>query len=301
MGYDIETLQAIVAFMIAYGKPVSSAKISRELNVSQRTVQRYLRLLEDAGFVEAIRKGKSIKYVLLRPLTDEEAKRLVGISTESHANEPEVYALARRAIEVLKRDAQLPADLLGAAKVHLAVPEKHHRITHDIDIVVPPELLSASIALLKVTLGLIVERSGGIHTDAKLHDPSRGIKVDLIGGKLVEEGRVVLDLSEVLRKRGELTLEEAIVAKMTRRAFSYRNDAYDVAVALPVIDEGRWRSALELLKERGDPLLIPRLFKAIEITRGYVKGEMNPVERPYLVRKLEALERVAREVFKASA
>ena len=287
------TLEAVVAVLSAFRRPVSSKVVAEELGISQRTVQRYLRALEERGFVEAVREGREVRYVLVKPLTRSDLEELMG-TAKALEDEP-AYELARKALELLRDEGGVPADLIGAAKVRLLFPERHKRVTYEIELVVLPELFRASLALLKYGLGLLAEEGP---CGVKLFDLRTGVRITLMKGKVCEDGKAFFDASKPLRGRGSLSLEEAVAIMMLKSSFSKRNEAYDVATALPGLDEGRWREALEEAKSLADPSNLPNVLKSIEVVREFVEEEVNPVERPYLLLKLDRIRKAAEEAFR---
>lgn len=276
-------LWEVYSALSALGK-ANSKRIAEVLGVSERTVQRYLRILVDAGYVEPVRHGMRLYYRVVRPLTEEEARRLS--KPDSRQGEAPVYRLARTIDDII-REARLRADLVGAAKIHLAVPI-HNRITHDIDVVVAREHKAMLLTMLKYTTGLLLEKSGGPHADYRFKHPVEDIKIDVMVDGFREEGRLVWNLAPALR-RGRLTLEHAVIAKLTRRSFEYRSDGYDVAVALTHIDPNRFVGIYEELKQ-ANPTLAQRVERHLEIVRRYILSEYTGVEARVMLGVLRRIE-----------
>ena len=257
-----------------------SRDIARVASVSERTAQRCLRILVDSGFVEARREGARVLYRAVKPMTEGDARR---IASGEALYEPTVYRLAREVDDIIS-EGGFRADLVGAAKIHLMVPT-HSRITHDVDIVVAREHSRMLAAVLKHALGLIPKKASGTHVDYRFTHPSEDINIDLAVDGFREEGRLVWSLAPVLRRIGRLSLEHAVVAKLVRRSFEYRSDAYDVAVSLPHIDAARAAGiASELAGE-----LASRIPRHLSIVEGYIESEYSGAERDILMRALSRL------------
>jgi len=73
------------------GKASSSA-IARKLGVSQRTVQRIIRILRESGYIEATRWGMRIYYRAIKPIT---IKDIDAILSSSEIREPLVYRYSK--------------------------------------------------------------------------------------------------------------------------------------------------------------------------------------------------------------
>lgn len=262
-----ELLYRIYTVVKLYGGRANSRRIADVMGVSERTVQRYLKVLVNEGYVEPIRHGMKIFYRVIAPLTREKAKKIAA--GELRRDAP-VYELARDIQDTIK-EFRLHADLIGAAKIHLMVPT-HRRITHDIDVIVAPESEHFLVKLLENIHGLILEKARSAHADYRLMHPVLNIKVDIMVEGFKEHGRMIWKLSDILRKRGTLTLEHAIIAKLTRRSFEYRTDAYDVAVSLPHIDPSMFKQILKELNKE-NPIIASRIPRHLDIVEKYIKTE----------------------------
>ena len=271
MANSAERLMKIYT-VIRIGGLVNTRKIAEILGVSERTVQRHLKLLVEHGYVEPVRRGMRLYYRVVRPLTRREAKELVSVGGAK--GDADVYRIARSIDNIIKEE-RFHADLVGAAKIHLLVPT-HSRITHDIDVVVAREHASLLVTALKYGLNLVVEKRGGVHTDFRLAHPTLDVKVDIMVNGFREEGRLVWNLAPVLR-RGGLTLEHAVIAKLTRRSFRLDSDGYDVAVSLPHIDAERFKAIYDELKIE-NPELARRVQKHLISVRKYVEREYSGEE-----------------------
>jgi len=104
-----------------------------------------------------------------------------------------------------------------------------------------------------------------------------------------EEGRVVWDLSHILR-RGRLWLEHAVVAKLSRRGFR-DVDAYDVAVSLPHIEPGRFAAALGDLGNQS-PELVERVWDHLSAVEGYIRAVFAGEEGEVYLLALRRLRRL---------
>ncbi len=271
------------AFRLLGGKG-NSRKVAELLGISTRTVQRYLKVLVKHGYVEPVRRGMRVYYRVIKPLTEEEARELVEKKGDYRREAPP-YELGRRILNIIE-EAGLKADLIGAAKIHFVVPT-HTRITHDIDVLVVREHARALVALLKYSLGLVLEKERGVHVDYRLRHPIEDVKVDVVVDGFREEGRMVWDLSRVLRS-GRLTFEHVILMTLTRRSFGVRTDAYDVAVSLPFMDiENFWR-VYEELKEESPPLA-RRIPEHLLIVRDFILGEYSGRDADLLLEILDKL------------
>ena len=272
------------------GKKSSSRSVARLVETSDRTVQRYLKILVDNGYVEPVRRGMRVYYHILKPITRYEAEQLVAGRVERDAP---VYELAR-SIESVINEFGVKADFVGAAKIHLSVP-RHTRITHDVDLVVVEEHASTFIKLLEYIHSLLLETRGGIHADYRLSHPLKDVKVDVMIGGFKEGGRVVWHISDFLRKKGKLTLEHAVIAKLTRRNFDTRTDAYDIAVSLPFIDLHKFREILRELKNENLKLLerIPPHLRTVHL---YIKREYSSREAEMLEKLLSELQNQIRDL-----
>ena len=265
----------------------SSRKISEVLGVSDRTVQRYLKLLVDKGYIEPVRHGMSLYYRVVKPLTESEAEKLLK-GEEKH--DAPVYQVAST-IETIINEGEFRADLVGAAKIHSMVPT-HSRITHDIDVVVAREHASPLVASLRYGIGLLLERRGGVHADYRLRHPMEDIKVDIMVDGFKEEGRMVWNLAPVLRKR-KLTLEHALLAKLTRRSFREDNDAYDVAVSLPHVNL-KWFTVIYRDLKENSPQLAVRVEPHLDIVERYVLKEYTGADADIILKRIRQVKELIR-------
>ena len=128
-----------------------------------------------------------------------------------------------------------------------------------------------------------------MHADYRFRSPVSDLKVDVMVDGFKEEGRLVWNLAPDLR-RGSLTLEHAVAGKLTRRAFEYRSDAYDVAVSLPHIKPGRLLSLLNQMA----PHVAERVLDNLEVVRKYISAEYTDPEAGILHRKLNEIEEIIR-------
>ncbi len=281
---NIKRIWEVYSAVRALGGRATSRRIAEILGVSERTVQRYLKILLENEYVEAIRVGMRIYYRVVKPLTEEEAKRLVVRGGRADAP---VYQLARSINDIIK-EGGFHADLIGAAKIHLLVPT-HSRITHDVDVIVAREHTSMLVASLKYGLGLIPEKSGGVHADHRFRHPVEDIKINVIIDGFKEEGVVVWNLAPILRRGGGLTLEHAVIAKLTRRSFDERTDAYDVAVSLPHLNIDRFIGIYMGLRKE-NPTLATRVPRHLELVGQYVLREYTGVDLEIISRSLQKVK-----------
>jgi len=272
-------------------KRASSKRVSELLGIPLRSVQRYLAILVESGFIERVRDGRSVLYVARKPMTMDDAVRIArGAKEEERDAAP--YVVARR-IAALARETGLVADLIGAAKIHLSVPD-HQRVTHDVDVVVVPEHAKALVTVLRYGLGATIERVGGTHCDYRLLHGETGTRIDVVAGAFREEGRVVWDVSDLLRRYGGATLELAVVAKLSRRSFR-DDDAYDVAIAAPHIDPGRFAEAAAHLASQS-PELIERVARHLVATEDFCRREFGRIEAEIRAGALRRLASIAADL-----
>jgi predicted transcriptional regulator len=263
---DVEKLLRIYEVVRVLGGRGNSRRIAELLGISERTVQRYLRILIDGEYVEPVRHGMKLYYRVVKPLTEGEARELIKGEVRREAT---VYELGRRIYDIIK-EGGFRADLVGAVKIHLLVPT-HSRITHDVNVVVIKDHARMLVTLLKYGLGLIVEKVDDTSTDYRLRHLVENIKVEVMVDGFKEEGRLVWNLAPILRS-GSLSLEHVVIAKLARRHFDLRTDAYDVAISLPHIDTDRFTGIFEELK-RDSPLLAERIPKHLNTVEDYIIRE----------------------------
>lgn len=268
----------------------SSKKISEILGVSERTIQRYIKILVDNGYVEPVRYGMRQYYRVIKPLTESEAGDLVKVKKEKQS-EPTVYQIAESVKNIID-EAGLHADLIGAAKIHGEVP-RHSRITHDVDVIVAREHARSLVTMIKYGLGMILEKTGGVHSDFGFSHPVEDVKLDVIVDGFKENGRLVWDLSPLLRK-GKLPLEVTLLAKLTRRSFRDA-DAYDVAVSLPHIDIKRFVVFYRRLKKEND-MLASRVLRHLSFVREYLNTRYSSSDVRILSNILYNLSREVEKV-----
>jgi len=267
--------------------------VAKILNTNVRTVRRYVRILVDNGYVEPVRKGIKTYYRVLKALTPNEAVKLV---MNEGRNEDFVYVLASKIDEAIEQ-MRLHADLIGACKIHLSVPG-HHRVTHDIDVVVAREN-ARQLDYVMQLLGLIPEKKGGVHTDFEYRHPVENVKVDMLVDGFKENRRMVWNIAPLLRK-GRLTLEHTVIAKLTRRSFRADADSYDVAIALKFINEDRFKKALQDLKKYS-PIygeMLSRIIKHLGIVEKYARSNLSREEVLVITPIIRNVERIVREEIK---
>ncbi|MEM2302286.1 MAG: helix-turn-helix domain-containing protein [Sulfolobales archaeon] len=269
-----------------------SGDIADLLGVSRRTVQRYLRILIDGGYVEPVRRGMRIYYSVAAAMAEDDVERLLN----GAPRDAPVYELART-IHRMIREARIRGDLVGACKIHLSVPT-HSRVTHDIDVIVAREHASMLAAMLKYGLKMRQEPIAGVHVDYRFYHPVEDIKVDVMVDGFREEGRIVWNLAPVLRRHGGLTLEHAVVAKLVRRAFDKRTDAYDVSVSIPSIDIDRFTEIYRELRNTNQELA-ERVEPHLNIVEEYIREDFPATEASIILTRLREIRNRIRSVGEA--
>lgn len=290
---DRELLWKVYTAVRVLGGKGGSSRIAELLGVSPRTVQRYLSVLVKAGAVEPVRSGMRVYYRVAKPLTEGDIEELLKNSQK----DARVYELARQ-IKNMIGEAGIWADLIGACKIHLVVPN-HSRVTRDIDVVVVREHSKVLTSLLKYGLSLVQEPVAGVHVDYRFEHPVEGVKVDVVVDGFREDGKLVWNLASVLRRRGELTLEHVVVAKLARRSFEYRSDAYDVAVALPHLSVSVFGEVYRELKN-SNPELARRVGKHLEIVKSYIDNEFAEDERALATKALKRVKEIVKNADQGS-
>jgi len=265
---DVEKLRLVYEALRALGGRGGTREVASLLGMSERQVRRYIAALVGAGYAEPVRRGMRVFYRVARPATEADLRGLAEGLAEGgvEEGEAEVYRLAR-AIDNLVSESGAAADLVGAAKIHLLVPS-HERITHGVDVLVVGEHARLLVSLIKHALGLV--EAGGGEMDYRLRHPLRAIEVRVVVDGFREDGRLIWNLSHILR-RGRLWLEHAVVAKLSRRGFR-DVDAYDVAVSLPHIEPRRFASVLGDLGAQS-PGLVERVWEHLSAVEDYIRNE----------------------------
>lgn len=259
-----------------------ASQISELAGIPLRTSYTIIRRLLDAGIISKERRGMSVFYRITRNVSKDD---LAEILSGNQTSDAPPYMLARSIAKLINR-YRIPADLVGAAKIHLEVPT-HQRITHDVDVIVTREWARNLVLLMQDILGLSLASYSGTHIDYRLEDAARGITVDVMINGFREEGRLVWDLSKHLREHGRLWLEHAVVGKLARRGFR-EADSYDVLVSIPRLDIERLSNVFRDLADQM-PTSMDRIESNIEKTKEYGSREMRE-QMEILRNKIEKLK-----------
>jgi len=269
----------------------TSKVIAEKIKLSQRTIQRILRILVDNGFIEPIRWGMKLYYRVAKPLTIEDIKNILAKKT---ITEPLIYQYSKMIKEDMIKLGIL-GDLIGAAKIHDALGDRHSRITVDVGVVILTEYAEAFKHLMSIRGFIGYER--GIHSDYRFIEPQHDIKVDVMYGGFKEEGRKVIDLSPILRKYHEIPLEYAVIAKLTRRNFEERTDGYDVTVSLYFLRDNLFKEALKYFREQSQSIY-NRILKNLQKVKDYIFKEYIGEDIDILVEHVNKFIRFTEEIGK---
>ena len=188
--------------------------------------------LAEAGFATRER-GDDLRlyFKLVRSFNREE---LLGHKVYVPPGELEIYARARAIMAIIAREG-VEADLIGSCKIHIGTYPHHDRITVDVDVVAFSEAEAERLAqILGREMGLRWDWAWTI-IKQPFNDMEGGVDI-MPGGIKKNPLTYIWMLSHHLKDHSMLTLEHAVVGKLSKSTIDPTTDAYDAYKGLVYSD-----------------------------------------------------------------
>jgi len=265
----IRSLYSTYRIIFAYGK-IKLSDLMNEAHVGKSQLYEHLRILERAGLIRRDKSDRHAYVYVEKYVTKDEFVKLI---TNLHKTK-DVYDVAIEILSEIKKYG-LRADVFGTCKIHLEVLQ-HGRMTDDINIVVLRDDFNYIELLLKsmgfVKKGESLRLSADYVYELPKHKVYALVAID--GIKHPYKNKRIFDLSPVLRAKGRIDLEHAVVGKLIMIPSLRRDlDGEDVSYALAYGDVDP-KKLLSILQDviSNEPDLLDVVLRNIELVREYLSA-----------------------------
>jgi len=240
-------------------------------HVGRSQLYEHIKILERAGLVKRHRFDRYSYIIAVKYVDREKFEKAILESKKDVA----IYDVAKEILDDIRRN-DMRADLFGACKIHLEVPE-HERMTNDIDLIVLNEDFKYLDTRLE-SMGFTNKISSSkINADYIYFSPKYKFQVlvTIDGIKHPRTYKLYLDMRQALRTKRMIDLEYAVAGKLLMLPHMRKNeDGEDVVYALAYgnINSHRLTSILEDVVENYPEALLA-IKRNIGLTMEYLASE----------------------------